>query len=105
MAKKDEVEILILENRDWEMRNIIPSFPKEKIMKFKKEELAESFSDFFDDITDILSKLKNKNDSIELDQITTSVQISANGGVHLIGMASVGLANTITLTFKLKKES
>ena len=62
--------------------------------------LKASFSRLAGQISEIFQDVKNVGD-FQLRQVQLSVEISAQGGVSLIGTAKVGTRGAITLTFGL----
>ena len=74
--------------------------PKTVIKNVDVEKIRESLSDLSGQISGLVKDLKSSGD-IRLKEIQVGVEISAEGGVSLIGSAQVGAKAAITLTFSV----
>jgi len=72
--------------------------PKIRTKKINTETLKESMSDLSEQISEILQNIKSVGD-FKLQQVQLAVEISAEGGVSLIGTAKAGVKGAVTLTF------
>lgn len=66
--------------------------------KINAETLKESMSELSRQISEIMKDIKSVGD-FKLQQVVLAVEISAEGGVSLIGTAKAGAKGAITLTF------
>lgn len=64
------------------------------------EKLRNSLSELSGQISEILQDIKNVGD-FKLREVNLSVEISAEGGVALIGTAKAGAKGAISLTFSV----
>jgi len=74
-----------------------------RVVEMKKDVLAKSLSTLISDVHDVLEQLPISSDKSELESISVSVQIGAQGGVAMVVSANTEVANTITLNFRLLK--
>jgi hypothetical protein len=74
-----------------------------RMIEIKKEVIAQSLSTLIGDLHDIVNQLPATNGISELETLSVSVQLSANGGAVMIVSANAEITNAITLTFKIKK--
>ncbi len=72
--------------------------PKSKIEQMDADKLRRSLSNLSGQISGILQDIKNVGD-FKLTTVQLSVEISAEGGVALIGSAKAGAKGAIQLTF------
>lgn len=73
--------------------------PGDKIKEISADKLRQSITDLSGNISDILQDIKNVG-GFNLNQVQVSMEISAEGGVALIGSAKAGAKGAITLTFE-----
>lgn len=71
--------------------------PKE----IKADVLKENMSKLYGQVSEIMKDMKSVGD-FKLQQVQLAVEISAEGGVSLIGTAKAGAKGAITLTFGCK---
>lgn len=62
------------------------------------EKLKESLSEISSGLTDVLTSVKEVG-KFRLQEVTIQVEVTASGGINLIGNASVGGKGAITLKF------
>ncbi len=74
--------------------------PGNKIKEIDAEKLRKSLSDLSGQISDVLQDIKDVG-NFKLKEVQISVEISAEGGVALIGSAKAGAKGAITLTFSV----
>ncbi len=74
--------------------------PSAKITHIDADRLRESLSDLTDQITGLFTDIKSVGD-YKLKEVQVSLEISAEGGVALIGTAKAGAKGAVTLTFAL----
>lgn len=69
------------------------------IKKFSVSELKSQVRDLSSDLNELFSDLSNTG-KFQLDTIDVGLEISSEGGVNLIGHATVGASASIQLSFK-----
>ena len=74
--------------------------PEERIKNIDADKIRASISDLSEKISQILGDIKSVGD-FKLKQVQLGVEISAEGGVALIGTAKAGAKGAITLTFEV----
>ncbi len=72
--------------------------PGSRIKEIDTDKLRQSVSKLSEQISGIFADIK-KVSEFQLKQVQLSVEISAEGGVALIGTAKAGVKGAITLTF------
>ncbi len=73
---------------------------KERILEVDADRLRRSLSEFSAGMTEVLRDLKRVGE-IPLKEVQLTVEVTAEGGVALIGTAKAGAKGAITLTFGL----
>ncbi len=73
---------------------------KERILEVDADRLRRSLSEFSASMTEVLRDLKRVGE-IPLKEVQLTVEVTAEGGVALIGTAKAGAKGAITLTFGL----
>ncbi len=74
--------------------------PESKIRNIDADKLRQSLSELSGQISGVLQDIKAVG-SFKLKEVQLSVEISAEGGVALIGSAKAGAKGAITLTFSV----
>ncbi len=74
--------------------------PGDRIKNIDADKIRNSLTNLSDKISQILKDIKSVGD-FKLKQVQLSVEISAEGGVALIGSAKAGAKGAITLTFEV----
>jgi hypothetical protein len=76
---------------------------KLKSVEVSKEVIAESLEKFIQDIDEILAKIPLAK-KVEIDEVTLSVGVTAEGGIQWIASVNSGASSSMTLKFKIKKD-
>jgi malonyl CoA-acyl carrier protein transacylase len=76
-----------------------------RVHEIQKSVLTQSLSSLVNDLHEIVGKLPASTQQSELETMSIAIQISAEGGAAMIISGTVEAANSVTLTFKLKKRN
>ncbi len=74
--------------------------PESKIKNIDADKLRKSLSELSGQVSNVLQDIKDVG-NFKLKEVQISVEISAEGGVALIGSAKAGAKGAITLTFSV----
>jgi len=94
-------EISVIVEEEEKSEGHLRSGKKESKVRAKNinaEKLKDSMSELAGQISEIMNDIKSVGD-FKLQQVQLAVEISAEGGVSLIGTAKAGAKGAITLTF------
>ena len=69
------------------------------------ETLSQSLSDFSAEMDKVFAKADQESKCFSLEEIELSVEISASGGVRLIGSFEAGASGSVKLKFKRKQHA
>jgi hypothetical protein len=107
MENKDSITVIFYDKAEAEdqSKNALPGYAqiRGRIVEIKKGLLAASLNSLVSDIHEIIKQLPTTSDKSELDTISVSVQVGAEGGAALVVSANANVSSGMTLTIKLKK--
>ena len=93
------IPILVsLPEEDEDVKGIFSSDGEIGSLEIPTERLQENLTKVCQGVTEVLSHVKQVGD-FKLKQVTIQVEVTAEGGVELIGTAKIGGKGAITLTF------
>jgi hypothetical protein len=85
---------------------LLPAIGLQRLAPFKVEKgkLAKSLTELVKDVNEIIKSAQTNSNFAQLESISITAEISAEGGVNWIGLATAGYNNAMTLTFKIRRK-
>ncbi len=74
------------------------AYLKQAVIEIAEEELGRRLKDFFHSFEKTLTDLPANCGPYNISQLTVSVQVTASGGIELVGKAEVGATGGLTFT-------
>lgn len=104
MDETDTIEVVVIERRYPSTgRQALPKTEDlvERVMNVPVATLRESIQQATVQVADLVRGLPTTEGSMQLDEISVGLSISASGEVRLVAGIGVEVGSTITLTFKV----
>jgi hypothetical protein len=104
-AKPDEIKVLVSETAY--QPTAYAAFPivTYKVVSMPTEKLADEFKVFVERMGEALKKAPTTLGAYALDEIEFRAEVNAQGGVNLVGTATVGASGAITVKFKKEPQA
>lgn len=95
------IRVLTVDRDRDQSKDLLPTVaPADRLVDLEVDKLAEEVKRTAESITTILTPLQEPREGLTLDEVQIGLEISAEGGVSLVGSLKAGAKAALTLIFR-----
>ncbi len=102
--KSPEIDVVLPFQTPDQHDSLVPNghLPSQIVAKISKKLLSESLARLVEQMGEIIADSPVETETIRMESVTISAQISAASGVQWVGAISASTTNAMSLTFRVK---